>query len=261
MSIIFKALKKAEEESKVERVSVKKAQVYHFGSKKFLIVLIGIAVLAASSFAGIYLAKNKTFARLFARPSKKIVEVQPTPAPAVPQPAPASPQAPAVTKQPTLPAISKAPDTAKLNEEAIKQIKDKNYSGAEETLKKAIAQNPNDAALHNHLGLALKNQGKYKDAISSYEKAIKLKPDYHEAMNNIAVAYEMVKDAKKAKNFYKKAISAKPSYAEAHLNYALLLEAEGNIAEAASHYETFLNLSSDEALKNKVSERLKRIKK
>ena len=81
--------------------------------------------------------------------------------------------------------------------------------------------------MQNHLGLALRNQGKHKEALTYYGKALKLKPDYYEAMNNLAVTYEMLGDNKKAKLFYKKALSLKPSYAEAHLNYALLLEAEG----------------------------------
>jgi Tfp pilus assembly protein PilF len=80
-------------------------------------------------------------------------------------------------------------------------------------------------------------------------------------MNNLAVTYEMLGDKKKAMVFYKKALSLKPSYAEVHLNYALLLEAEGDSLTAESHYQTFLNLSSDESLKNKVKERLKGIKK
>ena len=256
MSIIFKALKKAEEETRTERAPVKKAQAYHFGSKKFLtVIIIGIAVLVLSSFAGIYLAKNKTLPKLFAKFSKKAVDIKPKQQPASIQP-PAVPQA-----QQTPVPVSEGTDTVKLYGDAIKQIKDKNYSAAESILRKAISQKPDDAVMHNHLGLALKNQGKYKEALTSYEKALKLKPGYYEAMNNLAVTHEMLGDKKKAKLFYKKALSLNPSYAEAHLNYALLLEAEGDAPAAESHYQAFLNLSSDEALKNKVKERLKGLKK
>jgi len=255
MSIIFKALKKAEDESRVEKAPLKRAQAYQFADKKFLtVIIIGIAVLALSSFAGIYLAKNKTLSRLFAKPSKKVVEVQP-------KQQPASIQPPAVPQAQTPAPVSKGMDTMKLHEDAIKQIKGKNYSAAESILRKAISQKPDDAAMHNHLGLALKNQGKYKEALTSYEKALQLKPDYYEAINNLAVTYEMLGDRKKAAFFYKKALSLNPSYAEAHLNYAMLLEAEGDSQTAESHYQQFLTLSSDESLKNKVKERLKEIKK
>ncbi|OGW56843.1 MAG: hypothetical protein A2Z09_04855 [Nitrospirae bacterium RBG_16_43_8] len=255
MSIIFKALKKAEEESKVERAPVKKTQAYHFGNKKLWgVIIIGVAVLTASSFAGVYLAKNITLSKLFAKPSKKVVDMQPTPVPVSPQPA-------IVPKLQTPAPVSGGTDIGKLDEDAIKQIKDKNYSAAESILRKAISQKPDDAVMRNHLGLALKNQGKYKEALKAYEKALQLKPDYYEAMNNLAVTYEMLGDNKKAELFYKKALSLKPSYAEAHLNYALLLEAGGENKTAESHYQAFLNLSSDESLKNKVKERLRGLKK
>lgn len=256
MSIIFKALKKAEEESKVERAPVKKTQAYHFGNKKLWgVIIIGIAVIAVSSFAGVYLAKNKTLSKLFMKSSNKTVGLQP------PDSIGVSPK-PVVIPKPQTPApVSEGTDTVKLHEDAIRFIKDKNYSAAENTLKKALLEKPNDAVMHNNLGLALKNQGKYKEALKAYEKALQLKPDYYEAMNNLAVTYEMLGDNKKAKLFYKKALSLKPSYAEAHLNYALLLEAEGDSLTAESHYQTFLNLSSDESLKNKVKERLKGLKK
>jgi tetratricopeptide (TPR) repeat protein len=255
MSIIFKALKKAEDESRVEKAPIKKAQAYQFGDKKFLtVIIIGIAVLALSSFAGIYLAKNKTLSKLFVKSSNKAVDVKP-------KQQPTSIQPPAVPQAQTPAPVSKGMDTMKLHEDAIKQIKDKNYSAAESILRRAISQKPDDAVMRNHLGLALKNQGKFKEAVKAYEKALQLKPDYYEAMNNLAVTYEMLGDKKKAAFFYKKALSLKPSYAEAHLNYALLLEAEGDNQTAESRYQTFLNLSSDEALKNKVKERLKGLKK
>ena len=130
MSIIFKALKKAEEESKVERAPVKKTQAYHFGNKKLWgVIIIGIAVLAVSSFAGVYLAKKKTLSKLFAKPSKKVVDIQP-------KPVPVSPQTAIVPKPQTPVPVSEGTDTVKLHEDAIRFIKDKNYSAAENTLKK-----------------------------------------------------------------------------------------------------------------------------
>ena len=256
MSIIFKALKKAEEESRDKRETVKKPQTYRFRSKKVLgVIILGIAVIVVSSAAGVYLAKNKTLSKLFMKSSNKAVELQPSQVPVT------SPK-PVVIPKPQTPApVSEGTDTVKLHEDAIRFIKDKNYSAAENTLKKALLEKPDDAVMHNNLGLALRNQGKHKEALTSYEKALKLKPDYYEAMNNLAVTYEMLGDKKKAKLFYKKALSLNPSYAEAHLNYAMLLEAEGDNLAAESRYHTFLNLSSDESLKNKVKERLKGLKK
>lgn len=248
MSIILKALKKVEE-SKSEQETIQRAQTYQRTNKKLpKIILIGTAVLVLLIICsiGIYWLKGRTVSKPSVKPIGKVVDVQ----------------SKAVTgaKEKGIPPVE-VPDITRLHEDAIRQIRSKNYSAAEETLKKGLAINPNDAVLHNNLGIALKNQGRYKEAAMSYEKAIQLKSDYYEAMNNLAVTQEMLGDTKKAKVFYKKALSIKPSYAEAHLNYALLLEAEGDNSAAEGHYHTFLNLSSDEILKSKVKERLKGLSK
>jgi Flp pilus assembly protein TadD len=248
MSIIFKALKKAEEESRVERVSVKKTQFYHFTNKRVLgIIAAVLAGVVGFALVGLFLFQKKPALKTFVKTEAKVTTVQPKTA------------AESVKKKE--PPVAAASDTAKAREDAIKHIRDKKYSDAEDILRKAILAKPDDAMMHNHLGIALRNQGKYKDAAKAYEKALKLKPDYYEAMNNLAVTKEILGDKKKAEFFYKKALSLKPSYAEAHLNYALLLETEGDSPAAESHYQTFINLSSDEALKNKVKERLKGLKK
>lgn len=248
MSIIFKALKKAEEESRVESAPVKKTQAYHFTNKRVLGIFAAVlAVVVGFALVGLYWLQKRPTLKPSVKTEPKITTVQPKTA-----------AEPVKKKEPP---VAVAPDTAKTHEDAIKHIRDKKYSDAEGILRKAILTKPGDAMMHNHLGIALRNQGKYKEALKAYEKALQLKPDYYEAMNNLAVTYEMLGDKKKSKLFYKKALSLQPSYAEAHLNYALMLEAEGDNLTAESHYQTFLNLSSDEALKNKVKERLKGLKK
>lgn len=248
MSIIFKALKKAEEESRVESAPIKKAQAYHFTNKRVLgIIAVVLAGVLGFALVGLYWLQKRPALKPFVRAEPKVTTVQP--------------KAAAESVKKKEPPVAAVPDTAKTHEDVIKHIRDKKYSDAEDILRKAILAKPDDAMMHNHLGIALRNQGKYKDAAKAYEKALKLKPDYYEAMNNLAVTHEILGDKKKAKFFYKKALSLNPSYAEAHLNYALLLEAEGDSLTAESHYQTFLNLSSDEALKNKVKERLKGLKK
>lgn len=246
MSILLKALKKAEE-SKAEKETVRKAHAYQVANKKALVIilagLVGLVLLLA---IGIYWFKGRPASKLPVKITDKIAAIQSKPS--------------AISHQSSS-HVTEGPDVGKLHEDAIKQLKGKNYSGAEGILRKALLTKPDDAVMHNHLGLALKNQGKYREASSAYERALQLKPDYYEAMNNLAVTYEMLGDKEKAKTFYGKALSIKPSYAEAHLNYALLLEAEGNISKAVSHYHTFLNLSSDEGLKDKVKKRLKALRK
>lgn len=243
MSIILKALKKAEE-LKDEKGTVKKAHIYQVKNKRIWGVILASFAGIVLLFFMIYLFKSRPVPK---SPAKaKIIDVQ---------------KNITETMGKEGPAVTESPEVARLHEDAIKQIKEKNYTGAESVLRKALLMKPDDAEMHNHLGLALKNQGRYKEASAAYQNALKLRPDCYEAMNNLAVTYEMLGEREKAKSLYKKALSLKPSYAEAHLNYALLLEAEGKNSEAEGHYHTFLNLSSDEALKSRVRERLGGLRK
>lgn len=247
MSIILKALKKAEE-SKVEKEPAKQVHAYQGSNKKILgMFFAGFIGLVVIFFIGINWFKGRPVSTPSSKASDKITDVQ------------------TVNVQKTvekkMPVVTENIGITKLHEDAIKNIKEKNYAGAESMLRKALFSKPDDAVMQNHMGIVLKNQSRYKEASRAYQRALQLKPDYFEAMNNLAVTYEMLGDREKAKSLYKKALSIKPSYAEAHLNYALLLEAEGNNSEAENHYYTFLNLSSDEFLKSKVKERLRALGK
>ncbi|MEK6652370.1 MAG: tetratricopeptide repeat protein [Nitrospirota bacterium] len=247
MSIILKALKKAEG-AKTGRETVVQAQTYQASNKKTLgIVIAGFAGFVLLFSIGLYWFKGRPVSKTPVKIADKAVNVQP--------------QKAATAPKKEAPVVPKGPDVNKLNEDAVRQIKEKNYSGAEDSLRKALPARPDDAVIYNHLGLSLKNQSRYKEASAAYQKALQLKPDYYEAMNNLAVTYEMLGNREKAKSLYLKALSVKPAYAEGHLNYGLLLETEGNIKDAESHYQAFLNISSDETLKSMVRERLKGLKK
>ncbi len=247
MSIILKALKKAEESKSIRETAVQK-HTYQIGDRKALIIIIaGFIGLVLFFFAGIYWFKGRPSSKPAAKHSGAPI-VQPEELIGS-----AEKEAQAV--------IANDLDIEVLLEDAIRQIKEKNYLNAEGILRKALTAAPDDAELNNHLGLALKNQGKLEEAVSSYQRAIHLKPDYVEAMNNLAVTEEMLGNREKAKSLYKKALSIKSSYAEAHLNSALLFEAEGNTGEAENHYDKFLNLSRDEFLKKRVKERLAGLRK
>jgi Tfp pilus assembly protein PilF len=47
---------------------------------------------------------------------------------------------------------------------------------AEYRLRQALAEDPNDARLHNNLAVALEAQGKLEEAHDEYQKAVKLDP-------------------------------------------------------------------------------------
>ena len=49
-----------------------------------------------------------------------------------------------------------------------------------------LALRPDSAAVHNSLGNALKDQGKFDEAAAEFERAVTLGPDLAEGHNNLA---------------------------------------------------------------------------
>jgi Flp pilus assembly protein TadD len=162
----------------------------------------------------------------------------------------------AVPKTAAEPGAISVVGSSTLNTDAVAHIKAGRHEEAESLLMNAIKQYPNDPYLHNHLGLALKKQGKLTEGALQYEKAIKLKPDYFIAMNNLAVTLEALGQKERAIKLYEDSLEGDPTISVAHLNLALLLEEKGKISEAESHYHTFLTLSRDENLRDLVRRRL-----
>ncbi|NIT31128.1 MAG: tetratricopeptide repeat protein, partial [Armatimonadetes bacterium] len=214
MSIILKALKKAESASGKQGIPPVRASMS--GEKRWWpLVLVAVCTVALGFFFATYL----------------FMRTAPTAAPA-----PVTKTTPPITSAKT-DAVSVV-GSSTINTDAVAQIRAGKHEEAESLLRNAIKQYPNDPYLHNHLGLALKKQGKLTEAALEYEKAIELKPDYFIAMNNLAVTLEALGNKKRAMELYAKATEGDPTISGAHLNYALLLEAEGKISEAEGHYHT-----------------------
>lgn len=51
------------------------------------------------------------------------------------------------------------------------------WKEAEYRLRQAIELKPEDARLHNNLGIVLEAQGKLKEALNEYKKALSIEPD------------------------------------------------------------------------------------
>lgn len=73
-----------------------------------------------------------------------------------------------------------------------------------------IAVDPNDATLHNRLGVFYWRNRDFKKAIERLEKAIELDPGLAIAYFNLGVNYEALGDKHKAKGFYQKALEIDP---------------------------------------------------
>lgn len=120
-------------------------------------------------------------------------------------------------------------------------------------IRKAIAVNPNDAAIHNNLANALYELKQLGEAVASYDRAIALRPDYPSAYYNRAAALKDLQRPAEAIESYDKAIALAPDYAEAHNNRGNVLYETKRLAEALAAYDqaVALNLAFPEVHANR----------
>ncbi len=86
---------------------------------------------------------------------------------------------------------------------------------AEELFLQAIDASPDDAYLHNRLGVSLRRQQKHQQALESYQKALKLDPDNEKVHYNLGVLYFDLGIKDKALRAFRKAVSLRPDFTEA----------------------------------------------
>jgi len=94
--------------------------------------------------------------------------------------------------------------------------------GAIPTLQKAAKLLPNDAEVHNNLGIALAATWQLDDAVLCYRQALKIKPNFAEAYNNMGNALKDTGRLDEAIACYRHAVALVPSYTQAHSNLIYL---------------------------------------
>ncbi len=105
-----------------------------------------------------------------------------------------------------------------------------------------LRKNPNDAAMHNGLGVCYQQTKRLKEAIKEYRKALKLNDRYAEAWNNIGSAYHGQRKLKEAVKQYIKATELKPELAVAHKNLGTALLSLGKVKEGVAAYRRAIDL-------------------
>ncbi len=110
---------------------------------------------------------------------------------------------------------------------------------------KAIAINPDVAAVHYNRGLALQELKKFHEASKSYAKAFTLKPDYEEAYYNCGIVLGELQEFDVALLCYDKLISLKPDCAEAHNNRGSVLKEIKQYDAALASFDRAITLKPD----------------
>lgn len=106
-------------------------------------------------------------------------------------------------------------------------LKKGEFAEAIEQYKKALDEDPGNAAAHNSLGIALERSGKPRTvAIEHYRLALETEPDFAEAHYNLGSALERDKQPGAQEHFIK-AVTFKPQFVEAHFGLSRSLLRDG----------------------------------
>jgi predicted TPR repeat methyltransferase len=107
---------------------------------------------------------------------------------------------------------------------------------------RALKVRPNDAALHNKLGMSYQYLGRDALARAEYNRALALQPDYPEVWNNIGTLEQSQNNLRPALRAYKKAISLRPSLATPWKNMGNIYLVLGRLEEAYEAYREAFRL-------------------
>ena len=118
---------------------------------------------------------------------------------------------------------------------------------AAQSFKRAVAIKSDFADAHYNLGLTLQELNQLDDAVKCYEKALTIKPDYAEAFNNLGVTLKDLDQLDEAVKCYEKALIIKPDYPEAYNNLGNALKNLGRVSKAAECFERMLTIEPDYA--------------
>jgi predicted O-linked N-acetylglucosamine transferase (SPINDLY family) len=99
--------------------------------------------------------------------------------------------------------------------------------------RRAIAIHRDFPEALNNLGIALKEQRRFREAIVEYRKALHLRPDLPEISNNLGDAWHSMGDHAAAIEHYRRAVRLRPEYGVAWRNLSEALSEIGQHDEAA----------------------------
>ena len=145
-----------------------------------------------------------------------------------------------------LPALSSTPAGAGRSKDIPKValiIPSKHGEAAE----KETAGLPEDADIYYNLGVALGNEGKFKEAAEAYEKAVRIRPGFAEAYYNMGFAYDELGMYRPAAEAYRQAAMLRPEDADIYYNLGVALGKAGKYREAVDAYEKAIGIRPDYA--------------
>jgi tetratricopeptide (TPR) repeat protein len=115
-------------------------------------------------------------------------------------------------------------------------------SGAERTLRQALAAAPKDADALFELGSLLCERGEFSEGMALLKKATRQHPGFADAWYNLGHAFEAQRRIGEAKDAYERAAEADPTYADPLFNLGMLSLEDAAYPEAIALLERYLTL-------------------
>ena len=109
----------------------------------------------------------------------------------------------------------------------------------------AVRLNPDSAAAHSGLGMALAGQGEWTEAIQELTRAVQSRPDSAEALNNLGAALASSGDLDGAIEQFTAAARLQPDSVDARVNLATALLSSDRPAAALAPLEEAVRLAPD----------------
>jgi Tfp pilus assembly protein PilF len=123
---------------------------------------------------------------------------------------------------------------------ARSQYKSGEYDDSLKLFQKVIDQDPNNAIVHNDMGLVLLKKELYASAEGHFAKALELDDACAECYNNLGYLKTTLDQPIEAEKYLQKAIVLKPDYADPYFNLAVMYEKNGDVGKAVEYYRDYL---------------------
>lgn len=160
-------------------------------------------------------------------------------------------------------AIERSPNNAELhNNVGLLYRSTGELERAEDAYQRAIAINPKFAAAWSNLGVLLEQRGKRKEATAALQQALSLDPSNTGSKVNLANQFYAIGVYAEARRLLEEVLRVRPSLAEAHYALGRTLESLGEHAGAVQEYELFLTTGAGQfpALERQVTQHLRSLK-
>ncbi|HEV7492072.1 MAG TPA: tetratricopeptide repeat protein, partial [Rhodanobacteraceae bacterium] len=112
-------------------------------------------------------------------------------------------------------------------------------------LRRALAQQPDDALVLHHLGASLMQAGQLAAAIPILSRACELAPELGSAWINLGTAFDMEGRFEEAEAAFRRAVECDPKYVPSRIAHGNGLRAIGRVGEAVAEYRHALALNPE----------------